>query len=346
MLRLVERPLSARGYRIHTHLNRALPWLPLPLAGGSVYLTDRHERYNRESDRLAAPAGLLDVAEPATFPFDGIDRLFGISDQNFEYLHRRNRATSLLVLDRYKDVECSVVLKMRAPLNAGVFDLVFRAIPHEWIEKPNRLGQAGSANLDVDCLSHDECDQGVLTQITQVVEDVNSGSIPSLVTLERSQERLDFRRQVLATTPYAVVEIGGSISDRKGDVSRIGAAAGSQMGAECRVIETGPRMLDDFGGENAPPKWEALSELQFVDFVGSVRIVLHSMGVWLFSEKLRNLGFEVLEMFLCALDPDVSAIEGRRIEAFDIIHDKIRSDKRPGISEGGAALSHHAAAAT
>jgi hypothetical protein len=61
-----------------------------------------------------------------------------------------------------------------------------------------------------------------------------------------------------------------------------------------------------------------------VDLVSAIKIRLSDGGVWLFTEKLRNLGFEVLKVLLCAGAPDLRTVENRRV--LNIHDEQIRSD--------------------
>jgi hypothetical protein len=194
-----------------------------------------------------------------------------------------------------------LVLKIKAPLGAGVWDFVFFAVPSERVKELDSLtSQVRGCSSDFTGKSstgykHDEF---VLTGITQLIEGVEK-VVPSLVTLEASKQRLDFRRRILTSTPHAVIEIGGSFPKREDSEVRELLSSGDKS----RVIKTCPEMFDDFGGEHAPLSREPLCKVNFVDGMNAVRIKLNQTGVWLFSEKLINLGFEVIEMFVCSREP-------------------------------------------
>jgi len=284
-------------------------------------------------------------AEAAAFVFQCDDDVAGCIKHLVENGNRRYRMSNLLLLQRYKNFDICLVLKMRAPLGAGVFDLVFRAVPLEFLRELNSFGRefsANAANFEIKSDASHQLNQGMFCNVTEFVEDVER-IIPSIVTIERSQKRLDFRDQILASTPYAVVKIGRLAPEGKGNVTGAGVSVGCQVRCEGGMIETSPRVLNDFGSEDAPLKWESLSELKFVDFVNAIRVRLSDVGVWCFSEKVVNLGFEILEMLFCADDAHLRAIEETKIAG---AHGRqTRSDEESRISKSGEALLEYATTA-
>jgi hypothetical protein len=66
-------------------------------------------------------------------------------------------------------------------------------------------------------------------------------------------------------------------------------------------------VLDDFGGQNTPTKWEPLSQTKFMSFVNAISIRLGNSGVWLFGKKNVDLSLKIIEMFFCAREAKLSA---------------------------------------
>jgi hypothetical protein len=93
------------------------------------------------------------------------------------------------------------------------------------------------------------------------------------------------------------------------------------------VIETRPRVLDNFGCQDSPLGREAFREADFVDFVSSIRVRLGDSGVWLFAEKALNLGFEVDEMLVRPFKPQFGTVE--RIWTKRCHDGEVRSHERP-----------------
>jgi hypothetical protein len=249
------------------------------------------------------------VAEQFTLGAQGHDDASDFLQQHLKDSNSRFRACKFLILERYKQGEIALVLKVKFPLGAGVYDFIFLAIPVDNLRKLNSGEIEGRAlNVEFKGAPNHERDQRVLAYVTEIIEGVER-VIPSTVTVEQSKPRLDFRRQIFASTPHAILKIGGGISERKSDVSGIGMTSSSQVASKGCVIEGGSCMLDDFRREDTPSEWKSLGELDFVNIVDSVRVRLDNAGMWLFSEKLNNLGFEVVEMFLCAQDSNLGAVK-------------------------------------
>jgi hypothetical protein len=295
---------------------------------------------NRQASAVvAAESG--NPAHSAALRFDSNDDAPCFAKYCVENVNRRYWACSLFVLDRYKKGELEVVLKIESMRNSRVFDLVFYAVPVDNLRNLDVCGLQ-STKFGICGNADHKSNQRVFTNVTEFVEGVER-IIPSFVTFERSKERLDFRWQILASTPHAIVEVGSAFPERECDAPGIGVTTGCQMSGKGSMVETGSNMLDHLCGEDAPPEWESFSELELVDFVDSVRVRISDLSVWLFTEKLVNLGYQIVQMFLCTREPAVGTIEsGGVIKSHG---NQTRSDERPRISEGGAPLSDHSATA-
>jgi len=270
-----------------------------PLSGGSIYLTDSPQRYNR-GNRQADVS--FEQSDFSAFLFNrannGASRL-----SHFIKDKRRGFARyNLAVLKRYVNVEICLVLKVRTLLNAEVWDFVFCAIPNSGIEHFNGANPSFPGDLDIGARGADKGDQRMFTQVAHVIEDIE-GVIPSLVWLERSNERQDFRGNILRSTPHAVFKVSHGFAEGEAGLSGADVPSCEPGGLPGGVVEARAEMLNDLRSQYAPPEGKSLSEADFVNFVGAIRVRLNNAGVWLFSEKARDLGFEVVEMFLCAHNP-------------------------------------------
>jgi hypothetical protein len=236
--------------------------------------------------------------------FNSHDDALAFAKHCVENSRRWFRANSLRILEGYVSANLSLVLKVNAPFGAGVWDFVFRAIPSERLQEldasgPRCSGSANFARMGGPSNKHNKAVFAGITQIVQGAEKV----IPSFVTIEASKERLDFRRRILANTPHAVIEIGGSIGERKSGAQ--GGVFGS--GRVDHMIETSSEMLDNLGSEKTPVSRKALGDMDFVNGVNAVRVQLNQVSVWLFSKELIDPGFEVVEMFVCSREPEFCA---------------------------------------
>jgi hypothetical protein len=219
-----------------------------------------------------------------------------------ENLRRRFSGYNLAVFDRYVNSEIGLVLKVKASLNAGVWDFAFRAIPTMSLVELNGADPTCSLNLTTGSSTADEGDKRMFAQIAHVVEHVQK-IISSFVWLERPEKRLDFRWNILAKTPHSILKIGGAVGEGEGSKFHVRVTGGKVCGRPYSMVESGSQVLNNLGSENAPLERKWLSYSDFVNFVGAIRISLNSMGVWLLTEKARNLGSERFEMFSCPVHP-------------------------------------------
>jgi hypothetical protein len=102
------------------------------------------------------------------------------------------------------------------------------------------------------------------------------------------------------------------------------------------VIDAGARVLNDLSGQDAPLQRECLSEVDFVNFVSSVRVRVGAPSVWLFTEKMINLGAEVVEMLLRPSEAEFGTVESIWTKGRHVT--EIRSNERPRVPKGGASF--------
>jgi hypothetical protein len=257
------------------------------------------------------------------FRFDLRNGFVGFADHGLENEHGRFHAGVLAIFQRWENREIDIVLKVHLLRDSSIWDFIFRAVQDKRIVELNGDGQADALNFSHCGSACDEHDKGMFAQIAQVIEREKQ-VIPALVRLESAKQRLDFRRAILGDAFDSVSKLGR--------VARKGKDAKFQVGVVGTKVCTGPRgmietrsgVLDDLGRQNSPAEGKPLRQPDFVNFVDAVRIVINNSSVWLFTEKTIDLGFKVLEMFLCPCDSQPRAIEGI------VVHGgKIRPNERP-----------------
>lgn len=220
---------------------------------------------------------------------------------------RRFRARKLAIVERYVKSELEIVLKVCSPRHAGVWDFVFRAIPDRRPKEGNfsvPCRTVKSSDLDIVGDAANKCDERMFAHVAEIVQIVEV-VIPSFVWRERPKERLDFRWEILRTTPHAVFETSGGSSEREMDLLNVGVSRFEVSSRPGGMIQTRSEVFNDLSSEQSPAEWKPLSQLDFVNFVNAIRVEIDDFGVWLFSKVAVDLGVEVFEMFLCACDPDL-----------------------------------------
>jgi hypothetical protein len=272
-------------------------------------LTDSPQRYNRENRQADASFQESDLS---AFRFDGFDNAHCFAAHGGKDVSRWLRARNLAILNRWVNSDLGLVIKVQAPKGAGVWDFVFRAVHNEGVVKFDALTQAGasdSADFPSSRCAGDERNQRMFAQIAHVVESVEKVPIPAWVWLERSQQRLDFRWRILRKTPEAIFKVVGVVGEGKESKFQVGVSGVEVCCGPNGMIKACPDVLDNLSSEDTPAERKSLSEADFVNFVRAIRVRLNNSSVWLFTEKTLNLGFQVLEMFLCPCDSKLGTVE-------------------------------------
>lgn len=135
--------------------------------------------------------------------------------------------------------------------------------------------------------------------------------VPTLVRLERAKEREDVRREIFAISAESVLKISGSVEDGKMDAVKLGRTArdSHRVGG---LVECRSKAFDDVIGEVCEPFGQGLGQLDLVELVSALRVRLNDTGVWLFLEEIPYTPVEFGQVFLCACDSTVGAIEWGR----------------------------------
>ena len=230
--------------------------------------------------------GALDIS-------DGLRALIGHRGEN---CRRGLVAQSLNILQGYVDLKLYLVLKINAPPGAGVFDFVVRGIPNDRVEYLHSTSPRSAATTDFagKNSSSNQHDESVFAGVTQIIEGVHK-IIPSTVTIEASKERLDFRRGVFGRSLHPISEVSSGFGER--ECSKVGLI--QRSGSVDGMIEACAHMLDDFSGEQVPLSGKPL-EANLVDGMNAIRVQLGNASAFVFSEELNNLGFKLVEMFICS----------------------------------------------
>jgi hypothetical protein len=215
-----------------------------------------------------------------------------------EHIDSRPRAQrSIGILEGYEKFDLSVVLKVHAPFGAGVFDFVFLAVPQRRFVELNAAGHAlcSPCNFNSGARASHKHYEAVFTGVTKVVEDVEK-IIPYIVRIESPKDRLDFRRRIFGPSLNSVFNLG------EFGTREVSAPGG--VHSPCRVegvVKTGAQMLDNLSNEEAPFDSEVVRKLNLMDGVNAIRVQLSHSYQLVFSKKLLDLGYKVLEMKLCSL---------------------------------------------
>jgi hypothetical protein len=257
------------------------------------------------------------------FRYDLRNGFVGLADHGLENKYSGFGTSVLAIFERWVNREIDLVLKVRLLRDSCVGDFIFRAVQDKRIVELNGTSEPKPLDFSSGGSARNEHDKGMFAQVAEVIEREKQ-IIPALVWLEPSKQRLDFRRAILGSSFNSIGKFRGVLDERENAKFKVGVIGPKVRTGPCGMIETRSGVLDDLGCQNSPAEGEPLCQPDFVNFVNAIRIVINNSSVWLFTEKTVDLGFEVLEMFLCPCDSQPSAVEGI------VVHDgKIRPDERP-----------------
>lgn len=251
---------------------------------------------------------LGDKAHCAGPSLDRVNRIFNRFADDIEGLNRAARTCFSSVIERYAHHDLYLVLKVKGARDSGVRDFVFFSVPGEGKEQLDPARNRRCSHSESPRFSDDEGEKSVFAEITQVIEDIK-GPIVSFVRLEAAKDRVNLRGEVLGPSGYAPINILSALPERKGHVFDLGVASVQVTDSPSSMVEAGSEMFNNFSGENSPMIGEPLIEAVFVDFMRSVRIILDGQSVWLIHPELTDFSVESVDMFLCACDPELCAIE-------------------------------------
>jgi hypothetical protein len=110
--------------------------------------------------------------------------------------------------------------------------------------------------------------------------------------------------------------------------------------ANCKssLVENGPEIVDTIKDDVGPIVGQQFSESDFCNICNSIIVLLNDSVPWLFRQKGIDPRLQIGKMVICSSEHSFRTLE-------DVSHGQVRSDERPGVSEGGASFFDHAAAA-
>jgi hypothetical protein len=267
-------------------------------------------------------SALTQKADLSTFGFNLINNARNLCSDLVENAGRTNAGQVLSIRDGYANAHLSLVLKVRSNLDSSVYDLIFEAVPNDGMIEINALGSDPSYCYftSQDCAGNNR-HQPVLTVVSEIIEGVEK-VIPSLVRIEASKQRLDFLGAVFASTPHAIVEIGGSLPKRERSIVGFQETRFQTEGGEGGMIQGCTQMLNDFCGQDIPSHRKPIGDCELMDYMRFLRIKLGRVAWWVFIEEGFKLTYEVIEQFFCPTNPQFSTL--KRIN-WQRDHDKTRS---------------------
>ncbi len=238
-------------------------------------------------------------ADSAGLCFDSGDDALDHACKCVEDGNRWLAAHNLDIAHRYEEGDLDIVLNVHTRLDAHELHLVFRAIPPRHADAPG-TADLKTINVRVAHRHGDGLKDLMFIGVTQLVQGPEQ-IIPSLVWLERPQQRQDFVRNVLAPALDHVFEVRSGISKREGGLDSLTPDGGHGRGV-AGTVQRSAQVDHGIGSDVGQCDWHGLHELDLVNLLSSVRVRLNDSGVWVCTEKGSNLPVKIASVMLGAID--------------------------------------------
>ena len=202
------------------------------------------------------------------------------------------------LVERYREGHAALVVNVSAMTDPGDYDVVLLSVESRGAD----LDLPADLDAFRKCASSREINGGDprmerVTELVQGPEEV----IPSFVWLERAKHRHNLLGKIAAASFDGVIESGRIISDR--EVGLFGFDfPGSDGGSVPSLIERGPQGIDSSVRDVSPILFgDALVEMDFEKFLGSIRINLSSLSVTYAFDVGKETLLKPLSITLAAL---------------------------------------------
>src|SRR5947209_4104119 len=240
---------------------------------------------------------MLDETKPLRLRFESHDDALDyakklVKDQaDWRVFHQFDIAHSYMVGDLDLHIRCA------SDRLAEKFHFVFRPVPNG--KGHSKAGGGNPPRPHPSASRNDDRGDGrVFVGVTEHVK-YPEGNIPSFVWLERANEVNDFFREFFQTTPYGVLKVRLRAGNREESVLNFFPGREQDDGVD-GLVEGGAEVISGVQSNAGQRDRYGLSELDLMNFLGSVRVNLYDKGVWLCFDELAHLPFEVTDVLLCA----------------------------------------------
>jgi hypothetical protein len=278
--------------------------LPRPTA--IMHLTEQNSKAKANARQAGASdaAGSGCEAEPAALSFSSDQDILDYVAGCVEEANRRFAAQKVNTVNRYIKGEMAAHISFRCGGSDSQYHLVCRAIPTESVilEVVNCCGAPNVLDFEVDGnarLSHSKRHKGeVLLGVGYFVYGPK-GRIPSFVGIESHEEINDGLGQIFADTLRAFPQPFFGIAKRETDVLERGTVGGNGDGVS-NLIQNGAEIVSRIGEDARKYVRQLPMEQDLMDMLSGVRILIDTVGPWLFINKRPDLRFEVVDVMMCA----------------------------------------------
>ena len=206
-------------------------------------------------------------------------------------------ANDLDFIKRYERGDLEIVVKLRLGLGAKEYDLIFAAMPCSVGGEP-QIGRIADHlpfvdNRSVTCGRQED----VLVSQTYFVE-CPQKVIPSFVRLERSKDREDLLRDILAPALHVAFEGGSTTTDREVRLTGLSTPASDSKGVN-GVIESSAQIVGGITNDLRQLFRDRLGDFDLpIDVARQFRIRLDSTLAWIFLKEGVDIALEDFDVVL------------------------------------------------
>lgn len=255
----------------------------------------------------------FDQSETKRLRFDSGNRVGDFTPDSVNFFNHRFACYDGRLVEGYEEFEFDLVLRVRVGTGREVYDLLFNTIP-SGVFRNYHFGETDTA-FDF-CrwplkVGSEWGQHGVIVGISERVQCAEK-VISSVIRLERAQERVHLRRNVLAKTVKAVFKSGGVFGEGKVGFPGI-CALGSSNGVDC-VVETGAEVADNIANQfRNRGIVKVFDEFDLVkELIRIAWVYFNDLSVRVYFDESLNFPFEIGEMFATPSNFAFRAIEWSR----------------------------------
>lgn len=254
--------------------------------------------------RPGAGAPASDQTDTLALRFGGPEDAINFARNGIEDANRRAASNAVDFVKGYNEGKLCIVLKVTAGVDLGDHDLIF--VPVKDGRRDRSPRQDGIPQRDAATCDANGHQEPMLVGVTELVEGPE-GVIPSLMRIERSKQRADFRRQILASSVSDPIKISNGVP--KGEVRVLGLSDACFDGnGVATLIQSGSERFDGLRATISPAIGDSAREAISMG-CDALRISLGETFSWFLFEESGDTLFKPTDMLICPSEPTFGAVQ-------------------------------------
>lgn len=238
----------------------------------------------------------LDKTKSLCPSLNQFDDIINEANQLVEDSNNWLAAHNLDFVERYIKGEWNLIINFVVLKSNEVYDLVISAVPFR--------GENFCTPLSCfyDREPHVNIDGGRSKHLMFICDtypvECPKKIVPSFVWLESAQERKDIVREIFASPSQHIVKIRYTVCKREISFSTASDGFGDNSDSIPRLIQGGPKIVNDISSHNCKIVRKWLRKLDFMRMDKSIRVGLNYNVVWFRFEKSLDSFLKINKVFL------------------------------------------------